>query len=286
VTLARAAGTIPAAPANLLIVLSRGGSFAAAGVLAALNAQADRILESLAYLSPLEALVGMAGISGVIWAALAVAWKLGSEESRPLASKTDFAVLAAVLLLSFLPLSYAAQAGLLLCGGYLFATSTAADASRRASLVLLALTGPLLWGRILLNAFAAPILALDARIVGATIGTKVDGNIVQFASGGHQFVIGGPCSSVNNISLAIVLWTSAAMLFGIRIDRRYVAVGVAMIAFMFALNIARLSAIGLFPAWFTFLHFGTGAAIFGWLGLVGAALLAALGVAFASARQR
>lgn len=285
-TLARAAGTLPAAPATTKLNLSRGSCFAAAGVLAALNAQADRILESLSYLSPLEGLVGLAGISGVIWVALAAAWKLGSEDSTPLISKRDFAVLAAVVLLSFLPVSYAAQAGLLLCGSYLLATSGYTDGSRRAALILLSLTGPLLWGRILLNAFAAPILAVDAHIVATAIGTNVDGNVVQFASGGGKFLIGGPCSSVNNISLAIVLWTTAAMLFGIRIDRRYMFIGLAMIGFMFALNIARLSAIGLLPTWFTFLHFGTGAAMFGWAGLIGAAVLAGFGVANASARQR
>jgi len=153
-------------------------------------------------------------------------------------------------------------------------------------LVLLALTGPLIWGRILLNLFAAPILSLDAHIVGVVIGTKVDGNMFQSAVAGHTFLIGNLCSSVHNMSLAIVLWTTAAMLFNIRVDRQYFAVGVAMATFMFALNIARLATIGLFPAYFTFLHFGTGAALFGWAGLIGAAMLAGWGVLNAAARQR
>ena len=89
-----------------------------------------------------------------------------------------------------------------------------------------------------------------------------------------------------NISLAIVLWTTAAMLFNIRIDRRYVAVGLTMVLFMFVLNIARLATIGLFPAYFVFLHFGTGAALFGWAGLIGAAMLAGFGVIHAAERQR
>ena len=160
------------------------------------------------------------------------------------------------------------------------------DAGRRAALVLLSLTGPLIWGRILLNMFAAPILSFDAHIVGAVIGTEVHGNVFAAAGAGRRFVIGDLCSSVHNISLAIVLWTTAAMLFDLRIDRRYVAVGVAMAAFMFALNIARLATIGLFPAYFTFLHFGTGAALFGWAGLIGAALLAGWGVLGAAERQR
>lgn len=285
-TLVRPVGTIPAGPTVLRLNVSRGSAFAAAGVLAALNAEAGQIISALTFQSPAEAVIGLAGISAVIWVAMFAAWSIGSQERQRLRGRRDTIVLALIVALSFLPISYAAQAGLLLCGVYLFATSHRGDPGRRAALVLLALTGPLIWGRILLNLFAGPILSFDAHIVGAVIGTPVDGNIFRAASGGGRFVIGNLCSSVHNMSLAIVLWTTAAMLFDIRVDRRYVAVGVAMAAFMFALNIARLAAIGLFPTHFTYLHFGTGAALFGWAGLIGAALLAGWGVASAAARQR
>ncbi len=91
-------------------------------------------------------------------------------------------------------------------------------------------------------------------------------------------MIGGGCSSVHNMSLAILLWTTVAMLFKIRIDRGYLLIGLAMVAFMFLLNVLRLSTIGLFPDHFYFLHFGAGADMFGWAGLIGAALLAGAGV--------
>jgi hypothetical protein len=275
----------PARPAAARLELGRGSTFAAAGVLAALNAQASQILSALNNQPLAEVMLGLAGISAVIWTAMAAAWKIGSEDRRRLSAGADTAVLAMVITLSFLPLSYAAQAGLLLCTAYLFATSRGYQPARRAALVLLALTGPLIWGRILLNLFAGPILNLDAHVVGAVIGTRVDGNTFR-AVDGSRFVIGDFCSSVHNISLAIVLWTTAAMLFDIQIDRRYVAIGAAMIGFMFALNIARLSTIGLFPAHFDYLHFGTGAALFGWAGLIGAVLLAGFGVANAADRQR
>ena len=285
-TFVRPVGTAPTGPAIIGTEFHRGGVFAAAGVLAALNAEAGQIISTLTFLSPLDAIAGLAGISAVIWAAMAATWKIGTESRRPFGGSTDAAVLAAVLALSFLPLSFAGQAGLLLCGVYLLITSPPQDAGRRAALVLLALTGPLIWGRILLNLFATPILAFDAHIVAGAIGTKVDGNVFSAATAGQRFVIGNLCSSVHNISLAIVLWTTAAMLFNIRIDRRYVAVGAAMVVFMFGLNIARLATIGLFPAYFTYLHFGTGAALFGWAGLISAALLAGIGVVHAAERQR
>ena len=285
-TYARPAGLIPAGPTTFRLDASRGSVFAAAGILTALNAQAGQILSTLTFLSPIEAVTGLAGISAVIWAAMAAAWSIGREDHRRLSGRRDALVLAVIIMLAFLPISYAAQGGLLLCGAYLLATSHGHEPARRAAFVLLALTGPLIWGRILLNLFAAPILSLDAHIVGAVIGGNVRGNIFEAASGGRHFIIGDLCSSVHNISLAIVMWTTAAMLFNIRIDRKYVAVGAAMAAFMFALNIARLATIGLFPEHFNYLHFGTGAALFGWAGLIGGALLAGWGVANAAARQR
>lgn len=283
----RAAGRFPAAPTTSFAIPSRGGAFAAAGVLAALNAQADHIIVDLSWQSPLDALLNLGGVSAVMWAAMLVAWKLGSESHLPLRGALDGTVLAIVILLSFVPISYSAQSGLLLCACYLLITSgPQSDSERRSAIVLLALTGPLIWGRLLLRLFETPILSLDARLVGSVIGTRVDGNIVPFADGSGRMVIGDPCSSVHNISLAIVLWTTAAMLFGIRIDRQYVMVGIAMAASMFALNIVRLSMLGLFPAHFDYLHYGTGAILFGWVGLITAALLAGFGVIRADARQR
>ena len=54
---------------------------------------------------------------------------------------------------------------------------------------------------------------------------------------------------------------------------------------MFALNVVRLSMIGLFPAHFDFLHVGTGATVFAWTGLIVACLIAGFGVVRADARQ-
>ena len=99
-------------------------------------------------------------------------------------------------------------------------------------------------------------------------------------------LIGYPCSYVHNLFIAIVLWTTAAMLFRIRIDRQYVLVGIAMAASMFALNVVRLSMIGLFPDHFEFLHVGDGATMFAWAGLIIASLIAGFGVVRADARQR
>jgi exosortase/archaeosortase family protein len=286
VNFARPAGAIPAGPLSLDLTIGRASLFACAGVLAALNAQADQIIGMLQYQSPVTAVSNLVGISAVIWFAMYAALRLGFEAEAERVSRSDAIALCAILLLSFLPISYAAKAALLLSGVYLLIRSEASTRARRVAYVLLALTGPLIWGRIVLLSFASPLLGLDAHIVGTVIGSSVVGNTVQFAGTAKRFLIGTGCSSVHNMSLALVLWTTAAALFDVRVDRRYAACGLLMVIVMYGLNIARLASIGLFPASFEFLHEGAGAELFGWAGLIGAGSLAVWGVSSAARRQR
>jgi len=284
VTFAGPVGTVPTGRTSILDrKISRAGIFAGAGVLAALNAQADQIINILTVRWLTGVLVELGGISAIIWFAMYAALKIGIEgESEPI-SRRDLAVVGIVVFLSFLPLFFAAKGAVLLAGAYLFATSQAGSASRRVSLILLALTGPLVWGRLLLNVFAAPILSLDAHIVAIVTGYDVRGNLI---SAPVNFLIAGGCSSVHNISIAILLWATAAALFGIRLDRRYLGVGALMIAWMFVLNIVRLSLLGIFPDYFEYVHVGGGAVMFAWFDLIGAALLAGFGVIRAAERQQ
>jgi len=284
VTLVWRAGEFPARPLSSDWRIGRAPVFACAGVLAALNAQADQIINALTWQQPLEALTTLGGIAAVIWIAMYAALKLGFEERHRRLERKDAPVLAVVIGLCLLPVSYAGQSGLLLCALYLLMTSRGSE--KRIALILLSLTGPLIWGRILLQLFATPVLRLDAHIAAMVAGTHVQGNLVQFADTSRNFLIGAPCSSVHNMSLAVVLWTTAAALFDLRVDRGYVAAGAGMVALMFGLNIVRLSSMALFPADFDWLHTGMGADLFGWAGLIGAAILAAWGVTGAARRQR
>ena len=283
------AGPVGQAPAGRILLhrrIGRGGLFAAAGVLAALNAQTDQIINILAVKWLTGLLVDLGGISAIIWFAMYAALKIGVEAEAEPIGRRDAAIVSFVVLLSFVPLSSTAKAGLLLAGSYLLASSAAGSASRRVAMILVALTGPLIWGRLLLTLFAAPILALDAHIVGALIGTGVRGNLVGSAGTSANFFIGEGCSSVHNISIAILLWTTAAALFRIRLDRSYLAIGGLMVAWMFVLNIVRLTLLGLFPDHFDFIHVGGGAVLFAWFDLVGAALLCGFGVIRAVERQQ
>jgi exosortase/archaeosortase family protein len=286
VNLSRPAGTRPAGPFSSDLNVTRAGLFACLGVLAALNAEAGQIISQLADQPLLAILRGLAGVSAVIWFAIFACLKIGFEDDENAISKSDWAFAATVVVLCLIPVFAAAKFGLLLCALYLLRDSSGAGPGRRVGAVLLALTGTLIWGPFILDALAGPLLSFDAHVVGGLIGTSVDGNLVQFAGVPRRFLIGTPCSSVHNISLALVLWTAAAALFRVRFDRKYLALGIGMAFFMFLLNIARLSSIGLFPDSFSFLHDGVGAELFGWAGILGVGVMAFIGVESAVRRQR
>ena len=72
--------------------LDRALSFACAGVLATVNAEAGQIIDALRYLSPLDAMTSLAGISAVIWFAIFVALKIGLEPGSTSYRRFDLAV--------------------------------------------------------------------------------------------------------------------------------------------------------------------------------------------------
>lgn len=214
-----------------------------------------------------------------LFAALRIAIEPGAAEWR----RGDSLVLAGAALCAAFPAAWSAAAGLVALGVYLAATARDRRSSRIA-LVLLALSGPLLWGRMVLSAFSPVLLAIDGHLVGLLAGTGAQGNLVGFVGGGH-FVIGGPCSSVHNMSLALLLWTCVVALLNLQIDRRLLLAGGAAIVAMFVLNVVRLVAIAVFPAHFELLHVGAGAVAFGWIGLLVAGLIIGIGAYDALARR-
>ena len=271
-----------------LLASDRALAFAFAGALAVLNALADPILSSLRDAGLFGTLISLAGVSAVIWFALFAVLRIALEPVALEAAawhRADMAALMSILALTLFPAPWPATLAVFAAGAWLFATADG-NRSRRVALVLLALSGPLLWGRVILTLFAPVLLALDGHIVGALAGTAATGNTVGFVGNGARFIIGGPCSSVHNISLAILLWSSIIALLDLRVDRPLIIAGVVAMAGMFALNIVRLTAIAYFPADFDSLHLGTGATLFSWAGLLLAGLIVGGGAYAAIDRQR
>lgn len=155
------------------------------------------------------------------------------------------------------------------------------DPLRRAALIYLCMSGSLLWGRLLLSYGSGFFLALDGWMVGNVAGTGGSGNLVSFTGSNGVFVVAPGCSSLQGISLAMVLWVTATQYHRIAMGARASITLAAMILAAISANVLRLAAIATSPANFETLHIGFGASVFGWLGLLG--IVAALWIGLGNA---
>jgi hypothetical protein len=125
---------------------------------------------------------------------------------------------------------------------------------RRGSLILLAVTVPMLWSRLIFDLFANFILSIDAALVSHLLGTHRTGNTVQFVDNSGTLVIFSSCSSLANVSLALLCWVTISQAVGHR-RRAEDALWCLLACFsVVAVNVLRISAMGLSSANYLMLH--------------------------------
>jgi exosortase/archaeosortase family protein len=126
------------------------------------------------------------------------------------------------------------------------------------------------WGRQLLLAASWPILDADAYLVSWFTGADRVGNAMR-AAGGQGFLwVGPPCSSLANLSLAILCWV---MFMQIR-EHRWCRQSIVCAAFaslsVVGINITRIALMVTHPERFNLLHGPIGSSLASWcsIGLV------------------
>ena len=147
----------------------------------------------------------------------------------------------ALVILPIGPLSWIAVTGLSL---YVIA-STDIDTSRRGAIILFATTVPMLWSRMLFQFFANFILAVDASLVSWLLGTERNGNFVEFADHSSQLVILPSCSSLANVSLALLCWVTLSQLVSHKRSIYDLFWALLACAAVIAVNVARITICGL-----------------------------------------
>src|SRR5262249_4100867 len=115
------------------------------------------------------------------------------------------AIFLALVTLPIFPVSWIAVTGL---SFYILLFARENSARQHGAIVMLALTVPMLWSRLLFHFFAKLILDADAFLVASMLGTERTGNTVIFADGYGHMVVLAPCSSLANMSLAFLCWIS------------------------------------------------------------------------------
>jgi exosortase/archaeosortase family protein len=153
-----------------------------------------------------------------------------------------------------------------LAGLALYLRRSSADATARAAaLTLFAVTVPMFWSKLLVLLFDRWILQVDTALVSLVTGLHRDGNALKLAGQGWGYlIVAGPCSAVANLSLLAPCWMAFQQGGAERPAGRlsWAVVGLAAVV---AINVARISLIGLFPERYELLHGDTGANAAAWL---------------------
>lgn len=218
-------------------------------------------------------------VSAIIWIAAAYGLHLAGRGAgvQPV-SRADMAVGAVAVLLAVLPLNYTSWIGLILAAGWLAFMAAPGSEARRGARILLALTVPLFWARLTFSFAGDLVLHMDALVTGRILGTPSHGNVVQFADGSGYFQIYPACSSLVNMSLALLAWWTVVNVAGSIASRRVLAVAALLALTVFLINIVRLVALGTYPQHFELIHGDVGSTVVSWVTLAIVALICWLGL--------
>jgi len=218
------------------------------------------------------------GISAIVWVAMWLGCRFVLQGQPTTIRLGDglaaFAAIALTLIPSAVP-AWVAMTGLAV---YLAWTSNSDSPQRRGAWMLLAVTIPMCWSRILFASLADTILELEAILVGTAMGSPRVGNMVQFADGSGYMQIWPACSSLANVSLAVLCWVTFSQATGYRDSARGTVWCLLACASVVLINVIRISLIGFFPQHYDLLHGVIGMSVAGWLILGASVGICALGV--------
>jgi hypothetical protein len=264
--------------------IPRGQAFLLLGGIANINARGHMIVASVVEQGLGNALALLFGVNAVVWFVLYAGWRVATDNADPdVLRPADYAVLAAVATASLLPSPILAAFAGLAASIWFFYSAPKQSGDRALAILLLALAGQIVLGRLFLALFSELILAADVSLVSLFAPADAVGNVLLNDDGRNLIVFAG-CSSVGNMSFAILAWVCSVQLFRLRLDIRVLLWAVGSLVMIFILNSVRLGMLAALPEHFDFLHHGAGAQMLGWVNLL--LLAAMIGAATLGAASR
>jgi exosortase/archaeosortase family protein len=263
--------------------MSRDQFFCGLLILAAVNGLEGFVVNSVVTQGWLEALLGLFGVSAVVWfACFAASGLLYGSRSDEVITIPDAVTGLGIVSLTILPFARFSWLALSVLSLYMLCIARAESPRRRGALIALAVTGPMLWGPALMEVFGTQILRADAILVSTLIGADRVGNIFSGAIGADglptHFAIYPACSSLHGMSIAVLAWIAISNTLGRTWSTRYVAWGLLAAVSVLVVNVSRLSLIGLFPAYYSTIHGSPGNEIAAWFSLILVVAISLLGV--------
>jgi hypothetical protein len=263
---------------------SEGNRFLAAGkirpagigalyLLGIVNGIAGNVVMSLSAKGFAGALADTFDISLVVIAAAVVAMMLVARAPCRTIDALDRFVGAIYLIGLCIPHSAASMAALTFLAAYeVFRQRRSAEAVAAASLCI-GIAVCQSWGKVVLHLFAGPLLAVDATLVawllGSIEGGGVEriGNLIETTNGQPLAIMIG-CSSISNISFALLCWMTVVRASRPEWRREDMAIAFGVVVTVIILNILRMGLMGLSREAYLLIHGPVGANVFNTLVLL------------------
>jgi hypothetical protein len=224
--------------------ISRSDFFVVLYILGCANGLLGRMIQSFQFSDWEGALTG-ADINAIMLLACFTGISLVATKSAEQLVPRDLAVALIYLVLVSLPIFPLSWVAVTVLSLYILLFANTNAERVRGALILLAMTAPMLWSRLLFQIFAKPILNIDAALVAMLLGTDRTGNMVGFLDGSGYMIVLPACSSLANMSLALLCWVTITQWVGHRWTVRDVLWAGLACASVIAVNVTRISLMGL-----------------------------------------
>ena len=263
------AGGVIAAPffADIGQAVRRGEFFAGLFILGFSNGIFERIAWTIANVTLANAILGTFGISVLVWVACFIAVSLLLRQPPEPVTRNDLILGVAVVAAVLVPSAKASWIALTGLGIYGLRCFEAGAPARRAAFVILAVTVPMFWSRLVFAMLSDWILRADAILVSLIVGTERVGNTVGFADNSGFLFILPACSSLADVSLAVLGWALFTQSLTRRPSLKDVWWCLAACSAVIVINVTRIALIGLHPEHFELIHGAVGGGVAGFLAL-------------------
>lgn len=229
------------------------------------NALLPTIIISIENYGFLNGILNTFDISAVVWAGIAIgvsqAWEIEADEF----SLTEKGLVLFGLVACFLPLGPATWAVLSFVAlATYFTTRDRGSVKAGSSWIFFAVSIPMFWSKQLFNMFSELMLSFDAFLVAGVTRTERTGNLVAMPGGNGYLEIHPLCSSISNLSTAVLCWMLFSRVNKLRFSYRNILWCLVACGAVVLINLIRISLIGYFPEHYGFIHGPTGRAIASW----------------------
>lgn len=248
----------------LWLGLHRGQLIAVIYILLIVSAMWPSIAQGLILDGFLNSIVSTFKISVIVWFAFYVGVKLSLQVIEPVRPLDKVAAIFAATMCS-VPLGETTWIVVTGMSLYTIFSVHSTTPQFRSGWIFLSISVPMFWSKRVFNLFSESFLSVDASLVSMITYTERRSNLVAMPGGSGYLQIAAPCSSIANVSLAMLCWVVFVQSKGLKWKpSNLIWCGFACLCVVL-INVSRIALIGFYPERYDLLHGPVGSTIVSWL---------------------